>query len=96
VKWLDEQDSANQQMIDAIATMRQLTERMSGAIDRQRLACETIDEAAKRLEVTAETSFEMSASIEEAIVALRESAYAATDGTLSLAQRETFVLTTGS
>ena len=96
VKWLDEQDSANQQMIDAIATMRQLTERMTGAIDRQRNACEAIDMAAKRLEATAETSFDMSASIEEAILALRERAYAATDGTLQLEGRETFVLTTAA
>ena len=69
---------------------------MTGAIDRQRVACEAIDEAAKRLEVTAETSFEMSASIEEAIISLRETAYTSSDGTVSLTQRETFVLTTGA
>ena len=75
---------------------RQLTDRMTGAIDRQRHACEAIDLAAKRLEATAETSFEMSASIEEAILALRERAYSATDGTLQLDGRETFVLTTAA
>lgn len=95
VKWLDEQDSANQQMIDAIAAMRQLTDRMTGAIDRQRQACSAIDEAARRLESNAETSFEMSASIEEAILALRESAYAAGEGSLHIVQRDPFALTTG-
>ncbi len=98
VKWLDEQDAANQQMIDAIAAMRQLTERMSGAIERQRAACEAIDQAAKRLETTAETSLEINTSMEEAIRALREQAHGETDGMPPLPDaqpHERLILATG-
>jgi methyl-accepting chemotaxis protein len=72
VNRLDEQDSGNQQMIEAIAMMRRLTERVTGAIERQREASNAIDSAARRLEVSAELSLEASAGIEEAIIALRE------------------------
>jgi methyl-accepting chemotaxis protein len=95
VRWLNEQDNANQQMVDAISAMRHLTERMSSAIERQREARVSMYEAGHRLEANLEASLEASASIEEAILALRQDAYAAADGHESPRQVDTFVALTG-
>ena len=71
---LDEQNTSNAQMLATIASMQRLTDSVSGAVERQRAAFRSIDDAATRLAAAASLSLDASAGIEDAAHALRERA----------------------
>jgi methyl-accepting chemotaxis protein len=69
---LDEQNTSNQQMIETIAAMQQLTDAVTNGVALQRSACERIDAAAKLLVSTSEASKSASVGIDDLARSLSE------------------------